>query len=476
MTVVLAVDVGTTTAKAIPFAEHGREVGPAARRPTPIGPDGTASADAVADAVDRLIDDVVPRLARPPDAVAVSTVWHTLVGVDHRSRPTTDLTTWLDGRSALEASELRRVLDDDDVRQRTGAPFHPSLPPARLAWTRRNEPESFAATRRWCSLPEHLATRWFGEVVGPSPSIASASGLYDQRRRAWDADVLEALRVQPASLATVDDSPRCGLGAEYRSRWPVLAACPWFPAVGDGAAAVVAAGGASPDRAALTVGTSAAARVLVPVSERMARPVPRSLFAYLLDSEHAVVGGARSNAGNVVAWAEERLRLHVDDVAAATTEGREPGSHGLDVDSSLVVEWSPDWPLTSGGRIAGVTRSTSGLDIAQALLEDAALGVAAVVDAVEAWAGPRLLVVGGGASRSEAWCRLLADTAGRSIVRSPVAEASAWGAAAVVFRRLGVAPAISAGAEQRVEPDPARTAAFRRLKGAHRLFGASWGP
>ena len=35
-------------------------------------------------------------------------------------------------------------------------------------------------------LSEFLTRRWFGATVGPSPSIASATGLYNQRTRAWD--------------------------------------------------------------------------------------------------------------------------------------------------------------------------------------------------------------------------------------------------------------------------------------------------
>src|SRR5205807_6837358 len=90
--------------------------------------------------------------------------------------------------------------------------------------------------------------------------------------------------------------------------WPALADAVWWPALGDGACAVIGTGcaprpgpsrpGGAGGRAALTVGTSAAVRVLVGAAERAARPA--GLFAYLLDADRVVLGAARSNAGNLV--------------------------------------------------------------------------------------------------------------------------------------------------------------------------------
>src|SRR5205823_3206038 len=127
-----------------------------------------------------------------------------------------------------------------------------------------------------------------------------------------------------------------------------------------------------------------------------------------------------------------------------------------DVDASLVTERSPDWPLVSTARVAGVHRSTAPLDIVQALVEDAALGVAAAVEALEQWAGPRDLVLGGGAVRSDGWCHLLADAIGRPVLRSSGVEASARGAALLAFWRLGASARLSNEDRETVEPDPSR--------------------
>ena len=72
-----------------------------------------------------------------------------------------------------------------------------------------------------------------------------------------------------------------GLRDEHASRWPALAAVPWLTARGDGALANLGSDCRDPSRRALTVGTSAALRVVTRERPRLAR----GLWCYLLDSD-----------------------------------------------------------------------------------------------------------------------------------------------------------------------------------------------
>ena len=478
MAVVLALDVGSSFAKAQRFDEAGSAVGDLARRPTHIGRDGRADVEDVVAGLEALVDEALG--AGPePAAVALSSAWHTLVGVDGHGRATTELSTWMDDRASDEASELRSaVADAGDVHHRIGAPIHPSLPAACVLWFARHEADAFSATRRWCSLPELFVSRWFAETVGPSLSMASGTGLYDQRANAWDAELLAAVGITADALAIVDEEPRTGLASAYRTRWPALAGVPWFPALGDGACAAIGADCATPGRAALTVGTSAAVRVLTDRDRRWAAPLPSALFGYAVDADVPVVGAARSNAGAAVAWAADVLGVSARDPVTEATVGRAPGSHGLAVDPSLTAERSPSWPVAPTASMSGLRRTTTALDILQAFVEAVAFGVADAVDPVERWAGPQVLVLGGGASTSAGWRHLLADALGRPIACSPISEESARGAALAAFARMGASAPPPPAREEVVDPDPARAEAFARLRAAQpdRPFAASWGP
>ena len=106
MAVVLALDIGSGFAKAQRFDEAGSPVGDLARRPTHIGRDGRADVEEVVAGLEALVDEALG--AGPePAAVALSSAWHTLVGVDEHGRATTELSTWMDDRASVEASELR---------------------------------------------------------------------------------------------------------------------------------------------------------------------------------------------------------------------------------------------------------------------------------------------------------------------------------------------------------------------------------
>jgi gluconokinase len=415
----------------------------------------------------------------PVDAIALSSAWHTLVGLDESGGPRTELSTWLDGRAAAEAAELRSLVTDAvDLHDRIGAPIHPSLPPARIRWFARHRPDARAATRRWCSLPEVVLSRWTGRPVGPSLSIASGTGLYDQRAGAWDDELVDLLSLPAGSLCAVEDEAPLALGRDYAARWPALAGVPVFNAIGDGACAVVGSRASSVGRAAFTIGTSAAVRVLATRGQRWDAALPEALFGYALDGDRPVVGAARSNAGNVVAWALDVLGVDRPDPVAEATQGRRPGGHGLDVDASLVAERSPRWPLVPTAALIGMRPTTTPLDVVQALVEDVALGIAEAVEAFDAWAGPQTLVLGGGASASAGWRRLLADVLGRPLRVSAAAQTPALGAALVAFDRLGVAVPDEPGDEEVVEPDRERAEAFAhvRVDRAGTAFGASLGP
>ena len=306
--------------------------------------------------------------------------------------------------------------------------------------------------------------------AGPSSSIASGSGLYDQERQDWDREVLEVLGIPASRLAPVEEGPRSRLSADYRDRWSTLDGVPWFPGLGDGACALVGSGYGR-DRAALTVGTSAAVRVLASGDVSADRPV--ALFAYLLDPTRPVVGVARSNAGSLESWARRVLRMDGDDPVGAATADRRPGGHGLEVVSSLGGERSPRWPVDATGLLSGVRLSSGPLDVLQALVEDAVLGLVESVEALEAWAGRRTLVLSGGAASSQGWRRLLADATGRDLVRCRADEVSARGAALEALGRLGVADPADLGPAdgEVIRPDGARAETFAALRAARSSRG-----
>jgi gluconokinase len=319
------------------------------------------------------------------------------------------------------------------MHRRTGCFLHELYPAAKLVWLRGPAGDSLPPSATWAGIGELLALRLFGERR-TSVSMASGTGLLDLHRQAWDGEMLEAAGVTADALPAVCDAPFAGLREPFAARWPELAAIPWFPALGDGACASLGMG-AIGRRVGLTVGTSAAVRVLREDAEPV---VPDGLWCYRLDARRTVCGRAMSNGGNGFAWLARTLRLPAPAELEARLAAMAPGAHGLTVVPRLVAERPPrpDGPETA--MIAGLTAATGPTEIARAWLEASARAMAEAVDAVEAAFGPADEVVAGGGAlhASPAWTRIIADELGRPMRLSPHHEATLRGAALLALERI----------------------------------------
>ena len=126
--VVLGVDIGTTSAKAVACDASGIVHGRAERAYPVRGPGpGHAVQDPleVLDAVLRVAPEACPPGARVA-GVALSGAMHSLVGLDGDGRPLTPLLTWADTRAAAQAERLRE--QRPELHARTGTPLHAMAP------------------------------------------------------------------------------------------------------------------------------------------------------------------------------------------------------------------------------------------------------------------------------------------------------------------------------------------------------------
>lgn len=462
---ILTLDIGSSSARAVIYDGRGRAVpGLAAHEPYEVqtGADGAAE-DNPAAAIQRAarcIDAALERagpLAGQIAAVAVDTLVSTFLALDGEGQPLTPLITYADTRNAADADALRLGLDEGAVHDRTGCLLRTSYWPARLAWLRRTRPDLWRAAARWATLGELLELRLFGRSR-VSYSVAAWSGLLDRRRLVWDAPLLAHLGVAPEQLAPlVDiDAPLTGLAAPYAARWPALRGVPWFPAVGDGAAANLGSGCIDQSRVALTMGTTGAMRVVRPT----VASVPPGLWCYRVDRHNALVGGATSEGGNVYAFWRQTLQLDEAAAVEAALAAFPPDGHGLTVLPFLAGERSPDWAGNVQATIHGLTTATTPLAILRASLEAVAYRFAVIQQRLIEGAGHAhtLVASGSGLLRSPAWVQIFADVLGRPVVASAEPEATSRGAALLALRSLGAIADLAAApaADGPVyAPDPA---------------------
>jgi gluconokinase len=448
---ILALDVGSSSARASAYDDAGHVVGDLFHRvpgEPDAGRDGAVEHDPrrVLDAVAACLDAVHAR-AGAVRGVAVTTFWHGLLGFDRDGRPVTPIYMWSDTRAAAEARRLRSVLDERALHARTGCRLHPSYWPAKLSWLARERPAVTRRVARWGSVGEWLELALFG-TAATSLSMASGTGLFDQAGLGWDREALAAAGLDEERLFPLVDrgTARVGLRAPWAGRWPGLRDVPWFPAVGDGAASNVGSDCTDRARVALNIGTSAALRAFVDA----AAPPPYGLWRYRLDGRTSLIGGALSEGGNVYAWCRRVLRLP-DDAGAteAALAAHGADDHGLTVLPFLAGERAPGWRGDRRAVLAGLGLDTGAATILRAMLEAVALRLARVYEALRPHVAPEHVVVGSGGAllSSPAWAQIIADALGHPLVVTPAEEATSRGAALLALDALAVRPLTAATPE-----------------------------
>ena len=479
---ILAIDVGSSSVRCSLYDETGEPVeGTEASRKHGFAstPDGgaTLDADELCELIFEAVDETYTHAeARDVVGVAMSTFWHSVLGLDRRGRPTTPIFSWADRRAADAASELRERLDDAEVHRRTGCVLHSSYLPAKLLWLSRSLPEAFSETERWVSPGEYLYSKLFGEAYAGT-SMAAGTGLFDQNHEVWYEELLDALPISEGQLSPISDEPSRDLRGEWAQRWPALSNVPWFPAVGDGACSNVGSGCTGPGRFALMVGTSGAMRVLWKAESV---ETPKRLWCYRLGARRFIAGGALSDGGNLVGWLRETLRLPEPEETEELLAAMEPDVHGLTFLPLLNGERGPNWADTANGTVAGLSMATRPVEILRAAMEAVALRFVLIAERLDVAfpeeAGSReIIATGGGLLGSPTWTRLMADALGRSITTSTVPEASSRGASLLALEALG-GPEIEevpAPLGETYEPDLSRHEDYRNaLERQRELYDA----
>ena len=469
---VLAVDIGTSGVRASLFDERGLEIDGATVRIqqtlSEVGElavtDAQANFDLVTQAIDALLEQRYPAGAQI-QLIAISCFWHSLIGVDSQGLATTPVFGWADTRAAAAVTELRSRFDETAVHARTGCRFHPSYWPAKLLWLRSTDSHAVASTSRWLSFGEYVVLRLSGEAAA-SVSMASGTGLFNQRLLEWDGELIAALGIPIESLPKISNTGQASgqLRAEYAARWPVLGEARICPPIGDGAANTIGSGCTTREQAALMIGTSGAMRVLYegePPDE-----LPAALWCYRADRKRVIVGGALSDGGGLHRWLKELLLPHDGSESIETAlEILEPDAHGLTVLPFWAGERSTGWSAAARGGILGLTLRTQPIEILRAAMEAIAYRFALIANALEQLAPGATIIASGTALRSSpVWTQIIADVLGRSVTLSEPREASVRGAALLALEGAGKIQSIAGlpvRAEKTFEPSMSRHAYYQ---------------
>jgi len=446
---ILALDIGTTSTRALLFDEHGRalpdciaQVGNQLQTTADGG--ATFDANALFKNVVAVIDQVLAMAgsrATRIAAVASDTFVSNVLGVSSAGDPVTPLFTYADTRNAADSETLRTELGAAGLsaaHDRTGCLVHTSYLPPRFRWLQRTNPDWLRGAAYWLSFGEYLYWKLLGKRVA-SYSVAAWTGLLNRHTLHWDEAWLADLPLtvdQLSPLGDVDDTLR-GLLPPWADRWPALKTVPWLPAIGDGAAANIGSGCDNPSRIALTIGTTGAMRVVLPPDLPQ---VPAGLWLYRVKKTQGLLGGATTEGGNLYAWLRETLQLPPAEQLERELAARPPADHGLTILPFVAGERAPGWKGSARASVVGFSLNTRPLDIVQAALEAIAYRFAIIYGRIKPHLGAekqQIIASGGGLLSSAAWLQIMADVLNEPIIALTEHEITSRGVALLALQQLG---------------------------------------
>lgn len=439
-TAVLAIDEGTTNAKAVLVDPDGRIIA-SGSAPVPIRHPQSGWVEQDANAIWHATTTAIAAcVAGAPGvtiaAIGISNQRESILVWDRQTgRPLGPVITWQCRRTDVACAALRDAGHEPDVIARTGLPLDPLFPPTKARWLL----DRVAGDADPCIGTVDSWLIWNltgGAVHATDRSNAARTQLFNLSAGAWDDALCTLFAIPAVMLPRVQDSS--GLFGTTRGLAMLPDGLPVTAAIGDSHAALFAHGAFDAGDAKVTFGTGSS--VMATLDRHIAPPKGlTTTIAWSVDgrSTFAFEGNILTSA-SIFPWTADLLGLDsVDDLLALAQTVDNAG--GVTIVPAHVGLGAPHWDATARGLITGLSFGSGPAHVARAAADSLALQVQDVFAIMAAAMGKIGRVsVDGGASRNLFLMQIVADVLDRPVTPCRAPEASALGAAGLAGLAVGV--------------------------------------
>lgn len=454
MSLILALDQGTTSSRALLFDHHGAVRGVAQQEFTQHFPQpGWVEHDAndlwqSQLAVAREVIAKTGVMATDIAAIGITNQRETTVLWDRKTgEPIAPAIVWQDRRTFDACNALKANGAETMVRQKTGLLLDPYFSGTKLAWLLDHVPEARARAERG-ELAFGTVDSWLiwkltdGAMHATDASNASRTLLFNINTGTWDDELLQLFDIPKSVLPRVVASSQ--VVAETSSKW-LGGAIPIAGIAGDQQAATFGQACLQTGMAKNTYGTGcfmlmntgkapvvSKHRLLSTVAWQRVTSTNSAEITYALE-------GSVFMAGAIIQWLRDGLGIigTAADVEALAISV--PSSEGVVLVPAFAGLGAPWWQADARATLSGMTRGTTRAHIARAALEAICCQSVDVLQAMESDSGVALteLRVDGGASKNDLLMQLQADLLGVPVTRPKVTETTALGAAYLAGLAVG---------------------------------------
>lgn len=485
---ILAIDEGTTSTRAIAFDLSGRIVATAGRPLTQSYPQpGWVEHDAaeIWASTDACVREVLGQVGiESVAAIGVTNQRETVVFWSAATgEPLAPAIVWQDRRTADECAALRSAGHEAAVQAATGLLLDPYFSGTKMAWAMREWPAVKAACEardlRVGTVDSWLAWKLTeGHAHISDATNASRTLLMDLAHRRWSDELLALLHVPAFVLPHI--VPCAGRLAETNLYGRPL---PIAGMAGDQQAASIGQACLLAGQVKCTYGTG----IFMLAHAGDAPPVSRNRLLATLAADTPkgatfALEGSIFVGGDAVKWLRDGLGVLNTAAESEALAASVPDSGGVTFVPAFAGLGAPHWQPRARGLLTGITGGTTRAHIVRATLEAMSQQTADLLEAMARdGVTPAALKVDGGMVANNWLCQDLADATGLVVERPRVIETTAMGAAMLaavgvgLFTDLDAAAAAMVGPDARFEPRTTPAERAHRRECWHRAIAQTLG-
>lgn len=457
---ILSIDQGTTSSRAILFDTRGRVVATAQQSFPLYQPhsgwveqDPEEIWDTVVSVVREALAEAKKRQRRVIGIGITNQRETTLVWDRKTGKPIHKAIVWQDRRTADACRALAEQGVENKVQAKTGLLLDPYFSATKVAWLLDNvegaRARAEAGELAFGTIDTFLIWRLTGGARHVTDATnASRTNLFDIHAQRWDDELLALFNVPAVLLPEVLD---CAADFGTTEASVLDARLPILGVAGDQQAATIGQACFTSGDCKSTYGTGCFV-----MANTGTRPVASehkllTTVAYRLGGEvHYALEGSIFNAGSVVQWLRDDLGVigkaaETEDLAASIKD-----TGGVYLVPAFTGLGAPYWNPDVRGAVFGLTRASGKAELVRAALESVCYQTR---DLQQAYAGDgiayRRLRVDGGMAVNNWLCQFLADMLDVAVERPVHFETTAQGVSFLVALQAGLIESLEDAAQWR---------------------------
>ena len=462
MTLLLGLDLGTSSAKASLFNADTQQVETSATQEYLVDKPAPDRAEQHPDAWWQAIVEATHQATyqagrRDVLGISFSGQMHGTVLLDQDSRPVHPAIIWADQRSIVECQTLVNTVGGQEYANITGTLPAVGFMGPTLLWLAENAPELLERTRTVVLPKDYLRLKMTGHVA-TDISDAAGTGIFNIRQTDWAWDILSRVQMPLEMLPTVLSSTAVAgeLGTEAAAELELSPGIPVIAGCADQPAQAIGNGLTAPGSASVTTGSGG--QVFTPVKNNL-QPDPRlHVFNHAVPAMWYILG-AMLSAGLSLRWLRNLTGLatipNAYDILSAEAAHIRPGADGLIFLPYLSGERTPHMDPLARGAFIGLTHYHQRGHLARAVMEGVAMALRQALSLSLAAGGQvNKIIAAGGGAESSVWRQIQADVLGLPLQQSLLKEQAGVGAALLAGVGTGIYSDLDDACKQAVSLGP----------------------